>query len=75
MQDPFADFYEARRCERFPLAVNDIVRLREGDRSGAVAVMVSLEEDGAEPKYLVEFPDGNTDLQPLSNLELVTRRD
>ena len=61
-------FYEGRRSEVFPLAVNDVVTVKEGRKSGAVAWVISLESDEPEPKYLVEYEDGSDEILPLHQL-------
>ena len=61
-------FYEGKRSDALPLAVNDVVTVKAGDKSGAPAWVISLEEEAPEPKYLVEYEDGSDEILPLGIL-------
>ena len=62
-------FYEAKRTEMLPLAVNDVVTVREGTKSGARASVISLESLPPEAKYLVEYEDGSDQIVLLTHLQ------
>ena len=52
--------------ERSALAVNDVVTLKIGKRTGARAWVVSIQSEDSDPKYLIEFDDGSDEIVPLS---------
>ena len=62
-------FYEGRRTEALPLAVNDIVTVQEGRKSGAIAWVISIEAAEPTPKYLIEYEDGSDEIVALVNLQ------
>ena len=61
-------FYEAKRTEILPLAVNDVVTVRKGRKSGARAWVISLESLPPESKYLIDYEDGSDEIIPLADL-------
>ncbi|HET7537059.1 MAG TPA: hypothetical protein VFJ90_11425 [Candidatus Didemnitutus sp.] len=62
-------FYAARRSETYPLAVNDVVTVKAGRKSGAVAWVISIQAEAPAVKYLVEYEDGSDEIVLLSALE------
>lgn len=63
-------FYDGKRSETLPLVVNDVVTVKEGKKSGAIAWVISIQEEKPEPKYLVEYEDGSDEILPLTKIEL-----
>jgi hypothetical protein len=64
-------FYRGERTTRLPLAVNDTVLIKNGDRNGQIGWVVSLEQSDPEPRYLVELSSGEGDLHlPISAIEI-----
>ncbi|MFT3781051.1 MAG: hypothetical protein QM790_03480 [Nibricoccus sp.] len=61
-------FYEARRTDELPLAVNDVVTVKEGRKVGARAWTIALEFVTPEPKYLIEYEDGSDEIIALVHL-------
>jgi hypothetical protein len=51
-------FFESKRSSKLPLAYNDIVTIREGERKGQSGWIVSLVESTPEPRYTVELCSG-----------------
>ncbi len=62
-------FYEGQRSERYPLAVNDVVSVKTGERSGARAWVISIQSEDSDPMYLVEYDDGSDQVVPLSRID------
>jgi hypothetical protein len=62
-------FYAARRSEIYPLAVNDLVIVKEGRKRGALAWVISIQAEAPTVKYLVEYEDGSDEIALLSALE------
>ncbi len=63
-------FYAGRRSSTYPLAVNDVVRVKEGRKSGSLAAVISPQSVAPAVSYLVEYGDGSDDIVPLAALEL-----
>jgi hypothetical protein len=61
-------FYEGRRSESLPLAVNDVVTVTWGKRVGVRAWVISLRTIHPEPSYLVEYEEGSDEVVPLSSI-------
>ncbi len=61
-------FYEAKRSEQYPLAVNDVVTLKIGKRMGSRAWVISIQSEDSDPKYLIEYDDGSDEIVPLSHI-------
>jgi len=65
-------FPEGKRSVDLPLAYNDVVAIKEGDRKGQRGWIVSLVESEPEPRYTVELCSGEGDLfLRLSEIELL----
>ena len=62
-------FYETKRSEHLPLAVNDVVTVKEGRKSDSRARVISHEALAPEPKYLVEYDDGSDEIVALAHLQ------
>ncbi len=62
-------FYEGRRTEALPLAVNDVVIVKEGRKNGAIAWVISIEAADPTPKYLMEYEDGSDAIVALAHLQ------
>ena len=62
-------FYEGRRSGAYPLAVNDVVRVKQGTKSGAFAAVISVQSPAPAVSYLVEYGDGSDEIIPLAELE------
>jgi hypothetical protein len=62
-------FYEGKRTESLPLAVTDVVIVKCGKKVGATAAAISLESLPPNPKYLVEYDDGSSEVVFLKDLE------
>ena len=63
-------FYAGRRSAIYPLAVNDVVLVKEGKKTGSLAAVISIESPAPVARYLVEYGDGSDDIIPLAALEL-----
>ena len=63
-------FYAGRRSSLYPLAVNDVVLVKEGRKSGSLAAVISVQSVSPVVSYLVEYGDGSDDIVPLTALEL-----
>jgi hypothetical protein len=63
-------FYAGRRSSLYPLAVNDVVLVKEGRKSGSLATVISVQSVAPAVRYLVEYGDGSDDIVPLASLEL-----
>lgn len=63
-------FYAGRRSDVYPLAVNDVVLVKEGRKSGSLAAVISPQSTAPAVSYLVEYGDGSDDIVPLAALEL-----
>lgn len=64
-------FLEGKRSVRLPLAYNDVVTIKEGERKGQYGWIVGLVESEPEPRYTVELSSGQGDLYlRLSEIEL-----
>ena len=61
-------FYEAQRTDLLPLAVNDVVTVREGIKCEARAWVISIESLPPEARYLVEYDDGSEEIVALAHL-------
>ncbi len=62
-------FYEGRRSERFPFAVNDSVVVVTGKKPGIGASVISLEAEAPEVWYCIEYgDDGSMDIVPVEVL-------
>ncbi len=63
-------FYAAQRSSEYPLAVNDVVRVKDGRKPGEFAAVISIDSPAPVVRYLVEYGDGSDDIVPLTALEL-----
>lgn len=61
-------FYESRRTVTLPLAVNDVVIVKEGKIAGAQAWVISLQCVSPEPRYLIEYEDGSEEVLALGQI-------
>jgi hypothetical protein len=69
-------FYQGQRSEKFPLAYNDIVAVKEGSHRGEEGWIVGLVESEPEARYTVELCSGRGDLYlRLSEIEVIKRSD
>jgi hypothetical protein len=64
-------FEEGQRSAALPLVMSDIVRVIAGERTGALAWVISLEEEGESLAYRVEYGDGSEGVHPVKNLQKV----
>lgn len=64
-------FEEGQRSEVLPLVLSDIVRVIAGERTGALAWVISPEETGEGLAYRVEYGDGSEGVHPVKNLHKV----
>jgi hypothetical protein len=63
-------FYTGRRSTIYPLAVNDVVLVREGRKTGSLAAVISVDSAAPAVSYRVEYGDGSDDVVPLAALQL-----
>ncbi len=69
-------FYQGERSEKFPLAYNDIVAVKEGPHRGEEGWIVGLVESEPEARYTVELCSGQGDLYlRLSEIEVIKQSD
>jgi hypothetical protein len=66
-------FYEGRRTAVYPLAVNDVVLVKKGRKSGEFAAVISIASPAPALCYLVEYGDGTDDIISIAELELNER--
>jgi len=69
-QEVMDAFYAGRRSAVYPLAVNDVVLVKEGRKSGSLAAVISPQSAAPAVGYLVEYGDGSDEIVPLAALEL-----
>jgi len=69
-QEVMEAFYARRHSATYPLAVNDVVLVKEGRRSGSFAAVISPQSVAPAVSYLVEYGDGSDDIVLLAALEL-----
>ena len=63
-------FYTGRRSSIYPLAVNDVVLVKEGRKGGSLAAVISVQSLAPAVSYLVEYGDGSDDIVALTSLDL-----
>ena len=63
-------FYTRNRTPEYPFAVNDVVTVRSGSRTGSRAWIVSLEEGNPDVAYLIEYDGGPSEIRGLNELEI-----
>ena len=62
-------FYRGFSNETVRFVVNDTVEVTAGEHSGELAAVISIESLSPEPRFLVEFGDGSSDVVSQSHIQ------
>lgn len=64
-------WYDFRPVPGAKFKMNETVKILNGNHSGQIASIISLETIDPEPKYLIELNSGEDMIVAESNLELI----